>query len=79
MKIRCQRRGCPLQFSVLLVAVVSVAMFGRPVAAADECEGSCPPYNIVLFISDDHGFIYNGFMGHPAIQTPTLDRLAINS
>ncbi|MEZ4699073.1 MAG: sulfatase [Rhodothermales bacterium] len=47
--------------------------------------GSCappapkPPPNIVLLISDDHGWSDYGFMGHPDIQTPNLDALAAES
>lgn len=32
--------------------------------------------NIVLIISDDHAWTDYGFMGHPQIRTPHLDRLA---
>jgi uncharacterized sulfatase len=38
-----------------------------------------PPPNIVLIISDDHGWSDYGFMGHPHIRTPHLDRLASQS
>ena len=34
------------------------------------------PPNVVLIISDDHHWGDYGFMGHPHIQTPHLDRLA---
>src|SRR5205085_2677397 len=34
------------------------------------------PPNIVLIISDDQGWTDYGFMGHPKIQTPNLDKLA---
>ncbi len=34
------------------------------------------PPNIVLIISDDHHWGDYGFMGHPAVKTPNLDRLA---
>jgi len=37
------------------------------------------PPNIVLLISDDHGWTDYGFMGHPQIETPHLDRLARQS
>lgn len=40
------------------------------VSAAD-----APP-NIVMIVSDDHLWSDYGFMGHPVIQTPNLDRLA---
>ncbi|HEX2488713.1 MAG TPA: sulfatase-like hydrolase/transferase, partial [Blastocatellia bacterium] len=39
---------------------------------------SAPP-NIVLIISDDHGWKDYGFMGHSHIATPRLDRLASQS
>ncbi len=38
-----------------------------------------PPPNIVLIISDDHAWTDYGFMGHEAILTPHLDRLASES
>ena len=37
------------------------------------------PPNIVLIISDDHGWMDYGFMGHPHIKTPRLDKLAAQS
>jgi uncharacterized sulfatase len=40
---------------------------------------SAAPPNIVLIISDDHGWSEYGFMKHPAVQTPHLDRLASES
>lgn len=43
-------------------------------AAAEGGEGRKP--SVVLIISDDQGFGDYGFMGHPIIQTPNLDKLA---
>lgn len=40
---------------------------------------SPPPPNIVMIISDDHGWRDYGFMGHPQIRTPRLDKLASQS
>ncbi|MBI5690310.1 MAG: sulfatase [Verrucomicrobia bacterium] len=37
------------------------------------------PPNIVFIISDDHAWTDYGFMGHPQIETPQLDRLAARS
>ena len=37
------------------------------------------PPNIVFIISDDHAWTDYGFMGHPHIETPNLDRLQANS
>jgi len=34
------------------------------------------PPNIVLIISDDHGWTDYGFMGHTQIRTPSLDKLS---
>ena len=45
-------------------------------SSSDVAEG---PPNIILIISDDHGWPDYGFMGHPVIQTPNLDRLASES
>lgn len=39
---------------------------------------SAPP-NIVYIISDDHAWTDYGFMGHPQIETPHLDKLAARS
>ena len=35
--------------------------------------------NVVVIISDDHGYPDFGYMGHPEIKTPQLDRLASES
>ena len=35
--------------------------------------------NIVFIISDDHAWTDYGFMGHPHIETPNLDKLASRS
>ena len=35
--------------------------------------------NIVLIISDDHGYTDYGFMGHKNIRTPNIDRMAAQS
>ena len=35
--------------------------------------------NIVLILSDDQGYTDYGFMGHPEIETPNLDKLAKES
>ena len=32
--------------------------------------------NIILIISDDHGWPFYGFMNHPFIKTPNIDKLA---
>jgi uncharacterized sulfatase len=50
-------------------------------ACAAPGPGQAParPPNVVLILSDDHGWTDYGFMGHPVIKTPHLDRLASQS
>jgi uncharacterized sulfatase len=47
--------------------------------AERRCTAAEPPPNIVLIISDDQSWTDYGFMGHPRICTPHLDRLASRS
>ena len=56
----------------IFIALCSLVLRGQSFAA------DSPP-NVVLIISDDHGFPDYGFMGHPHIKTPNLDRLASQS
>ncbi len=63
-----------------LVALGAIAANGVPVRAATPSQpnNSAPP-NVVLILSDDQGFTDYGFMGHPVVKTPNLDRLAAQS
>ena len=56
-------------FAAVAVLATSVPV---PVRAADRA----PHPNVVLIISDDQAWTDYGFMGHPHIKTPHLDRLA---
>ena len=58
-----------------LIAVLSLLSLAVPglLRAAD-----APP-NIIYLISDDHAWTDYGFMGHPVIETPNLDKLASRS
>lgn len=58
--------------SLCLLSAFSCVLTPRA-AAADR------PPNIILIISDDHGFTDYGFMGHPLLRTPNLDRIASQS
>ena len=60
-----------------LLTVLLAGVVAGPVAAAGEKKATPP--NIVLIISDDHGWTDYGFMGHPHVKTPRLDRLASES
>ncbi len=48
-------------------------------AATAFAASEAQPPNIVFVISDDHAWTDYGFMGHPHIETPNLDRLAARS
>lgn len=73
-----------LQFKIGLFLGVFLAglMLPSTDAAAASChsasEQSTRP-NIVIILSDDQGWTDYGFMGHPVVETPHLDRLADNS
>ncbi len=45
-------------------------------AFAINAQAADGPPNVVLLISDDQSWTDYGFMGHPHVQTPNLDRLA---
>ncbi len=46
------------------------------VLAAGSAIAHAAPPNVVFLLSDDQGWADYGFMGHPKVQTPNLDRLA---
>lgn len=58
---------------VLIAACVSTRAISAIRAEAASAEG---PPNVVLIVSDDQHFGDFGFMGHPEIRTPRLDKLA---
>ncbi len=58
--------------ALLAALLVLAAPSGRSTAA------QAPP-NILLIVSDDHAWTDYGFMGHPVVRTPALDRLAAES
>lgn len=55
------------------------AAFGGFVHASDAAGKSARSPNVVFIISDDQAWNDYGFMGHPHIATPALDRLAAQS
>jgi arylsulfatase A-like enzyme len=58
----------------IMLSLLPLLLMVTTAAVAD----SKPP-NIVLIISDDQGYTDYGFMVHPAIETPHLDKLARES
>lgn len=68
-------------FSKQLAAGLGGALVAPGLAAAassprgSEPEAAVKP-NIVFILSDQHAYKYCGFMGHPIVRTPNLDRIA---
>ena len=58
-----------------IVALLAAVFFFAPSARAAAVEKP----NILLILSDDQAWGDYGFMGHPAIKTPHLDKLAAES
>jgi len=61
-----------------LLALAVAALAAAAPAALPRPRQDAPP-NVVLIISDDQAWGDFGFMGHPVIKTPHLDRLAAES
>src|SRR5947208_15793197 len=52
-----------------------------PLLLAAAAVAADPPRapNVVLIVSDDHAWTDYGFMGHPHVRTPHIDKLAAQS
>ncbi len=65
----------PLHFGLAaLCGGLAASVSGAPLKL-DRIPGA-KPRNIVFILTDDHRFDTMGFMGHPFIETPNMDRLA---
>lgn len=72
------RKTSRREFLSKTTAATGAIAFSRFVYGPDtSCSSTLP--NIVMIISDDQGWGDYGFMGHPTIRTPYLDRLASQS
>jgi arylsulfatase A-like enzyme len=58
---------------------ILLALFLVLCAALPQTAEAAQPPNIILIISDDQGFSDYGFMGHPHVRTPHIDRMASQS
>ncbi len=63
-------------FAVLWPFLRIAALAAAAVCGPSAHVSPAAPPNVVLIIGDDQGWGDFGFMGHPAIRTPHLDRLA---
>lgn len=59
-------------------SIVAALCIGFLACSIANAQSETPP-NIVLILSDDQGYTDYGFMGHPEIETPNLDKLAKES
>ncbi len=60
-----------------LILTVSAALIA--LSAVTHAAGKSPRPNIIFIVSDDQAWNDYGFMGHPQIATPHLDKLAAES
>ncbi len=61
---------------IVLAALIGIlAMWSPQVQAAADSPRSGRP-NIILILADDHRYDAAGFMGHPYLETPNLDRMS---
>lgn len=67
--------GCNLKIRLHLIVLPAIFLF---ISCQDESqeESTIGKPNILLIISDDQAWDDYGFMGHPHIKTPSIDRLA---
>ena len=67
-----RKRASRVVSVIALILCVAGHLYGADQHGADQP-------NVVVIISDDQAWTDYGFMGHPVIQTPHLDRLAEHS
>lgn len=74
-------RNSPLAGCLLAVITLCSATSRLAPGSAEESGRPAIPDrpNVVMIISDDQAWTDYGFMGHPVIRTPNLDRLAARS
>ena len=57
-------------------ALALLVALAAPDLDLPKIEGAEPPKNILYILTDDHRYDAMGFMGHPFLKTPNMDRLA---
>ncbi|MCR9246853.1 MAG: sulfatase [bacterium] len=67
-----------LSFAALLLTLLAALTACQSAGSTAQGATARPP-NVVLIISDDQAWGDFGFMGHPEIRTPHIDRLAARS
>jgi arylsulfatase A-like enzyme len=78
MKQNCRTRSAgAIRLETIFTAILLLTSL-VPIRAADSVKSPTRP-NIIFIISDDQGAGDYGFMGHPHLQTPHIDKLAAQS
>ncbi|RUL88277.1 sulfatase family protein [Tautonia sociabilis] len=62
--------------TLLLMLALAPASRARPDGLDLPRIGNARPRNVVFILSDDHRFDAMGFLGHPFLKTPNMDRMA---
>jgi arylsulfatase A-like enzyme len=65
-----------LPIAVVITLMTASSGFGEPAGIAQATGSDGKPPNILLVMSDDHGYGDCGFTGHPFVKTPHLDEMA---
>jgi arylsulfatase A-like enzyme len=66
-----------MRYMLTVLLLLAMSLVALPVTLSPTESAALP--NIVMIVSDDHGWRDYGFMGHPQVKTPALDRLAAES
>jgi N-acetylglucosamine-6-sulfatase len=64
-----------MKYSICIIFFLGSLLLGCNQQASTEQKAVGPP-NIIFFLTDDHRFDAMGFMGHPFLETPNMDRMA---
>ncbi|MEW4571347.1 sulfatase [Tautonia sp. JC769] len=74
MTVRTVPRRCVLIVFLCLTGVAQARQEG-PNLELPRIDGA-KPRNVVFILADDHRFDAMGFLGHPFVETPNMDRIA---
>lgn len=64
-----------MKYSISVIFFLACLFSGCDRQASNQQETATLP-NIIFFLTDDHRFDAMGFMGHPFLETPNMDRMA---
>ncbi|MCK5370773.1 MAG: sulfatase-like hydrolase/transferase, partial [Cyclobacteriaceae bacterium] len=64
-----------MKYSISVIFFFGSLLSGCDRQASIQQEAATLP-NIIFFLTDDHRFDAMGFMGHPFLETPNMDRMA---